>query len=306
MPYRLMPHDTSLQHMLRRIALEDLGAALATLETPRLVAPSGIHDIRKRIKKLRALLRLVRPGFPDFAQENAALRMAGQSLASRRDADVRLATYDALFGAHAGLAPLRARLVADGSDATDMPADAGLILGALRHRAQHWHLTGRDRDILTKALTQTRRNAQKTMAVATKSRSVQAMHDWRKCAKTHWYQARLLSPIWPEAMAPVIATAERLTEDLGDHHDLAVLADYAAALPKGLIDKPAAAHFTQVIDAARTALETRIFPDGHRQFAGDPQAMARLWVRWWRLWQDQAASAPDSPLSISATVSSTP
>jgi hypothetical protein len=73
-----------------------------------------------------------------------------------------------------------------------------------------------------------------------------------------------------------------------------------------LLTARAEALFNRKASAAQKDIEARVFPEGRRLFAGDPKEMARLWVRWWALWRDQAASAPDSPRSISATVSSTP
>ena len=57
------------------------------------------------------------------------------------------------------------------------------------------------------------------------------MHEWRKSVKTLWYQMRLVEPAAPSAIAPVIATLDRLGEALGDDHDLAVLVGRLAADP---------------------------------------------------------------------------
>ena len=52
-----------------------------------------------------------------------------------------------------------------------------------------------------------------------------AVHELRKRGKDLWYQVRLLRDAWP---AVLDATAEEIhdfTDKLGDHHDLAVLAE---------------------------------------------------------------------------------
>src|SRR5690606_10093987 len=57
-----------------------------------------IHQARKRCKKLRALLRLFRPGFPDiFQSENAGFRDAAKKLSRVRDADALRECYDTLM-----------------------------------------------------------------------------------------------------------------------------------------------------------------------------------------------------------------
>ncbi|MFY8146148.1 MAG: CHAD domain-containing protein [Rhodobacter sp.] len=305
MAYRFSPDDPSLQQALRRIADEELRAALAVLDDTGL-PPQAVHDVRKRAKKLRGLLRLLQGSFPDHARENAALRDAGRLLALRRDAEVRLATLDWLFpDTPQALMPLR-RLLEQDRDAPPAPshhAEAVEILRALHSRVRGWTLTGKDHRILVKGLARTRRRAAQAMEDAARSPGFDAIHDWRKRAKDFWYQTRLLAPIWPEAMGPLALAAEDLTERLGLHHDIAVLQGH---LPPGLLDSAAEALFHRKVIAAQQEIEARVFPEGNRLFAGDPEAMAQLWGRWWLLWRDQAASAPDSPRSISATVSPTP
>ena len=305
MAYRFSPDDPSLQQALRRIADEELRAALAVLDDTRLPA-QAVHDVRKRAKKLRGLLRLLQGSFPDHARENAALRDAGRLLALRRDAEVRLATLDWLFpDAPQALMPLR-RLLEQDRDAPPAPshhAEAVEILRALHSRVRGWTLTGKDHRILVKGLARTRRRAAQAMEDAARSPGFDAIHDWRKRAKDFWYQTRLLAPIWPEMMVPLTKSAENLTEALGVHHDIAVL---QARLPPDLLSGKAVALFNRRARAAQHDIEAQVFPEGSRLFAGDPEAMAQLWGRWWLLWRDQAASAPDSPRSISATVSPTP
>ncbi|MEY3309274.1 MAG: hypothetical protein RLZZ413_3312 [Pseudomonadota bacterium] len=305
MPYRFSPDDPSLQQALRRIADEELRAALTVLDSSGL-SPRGVHDVRKRAKKLRGLLRLLQGSFADHARENAVLRDAGRLLALRRDAEVRLATFDRLFpDSPPALEPLR-RLLSQERDAPHAPshqAEAVDLLRALHGRVHDWTLTGKDRRILVDGLARTRRRAARSMEEAARSPGFEAIHDWRKRAKDFWYQTRLLAPIWPEAMLPLAKAAEDLTEALGLHHDIAVLQGH---LPPDLLPAKAEALFNRTARAAQREIEAQVFGEGRRLFAGDPKAMAELWGRWWALWRDQAASAPDSPRSISATVSSTP
>ena len=79
-------------------------------------------------------------------------------------------------------------------------------------------------------------------------------------------------------MAPVATSASTLTEDLGLHHDYATLLVHAGSEDAdGLL--AARAH------AAQHAIEAHVFAQGHRLLAGDPAAVADLWVAWWRLWR---------------------
>src|SRR5215475_2007881 len=77
-----------------------------------------IHSIRKRCKKLRGLLRLVRPSLGDtYERENAYFRDVARALSPLRDVHVTLAAFDAVLAHSDGevergrFAPLRQRLM---------------------------------------------------------------------------------------------------------------------------------------------------------------------------------------------------
>ena len=86
MAYAITPQDASVEAALRRVAQEEARHALEMVRATGELGPR-VHEMRKRVKKLRGLLRLVRPVFPDAAAENAVLR----------DAVNKLAVADCLF-----------------------------------------------------------------------------------------------------------------------------------------------------------------------------------------------------------------
>jgi len=67
--------EPGLDHEIRRIALEQLDKGLSELDAADHDLHEAIHQVRKRAKKLRALLRLVRDEVSDtYDRENATLR----------------------------------------------------------------------------------------------------------------------------------------------------------------------------------------------------------------------------------------
>lgn len=291
MPFRLSRSDADLTATLRRLAAEELGATLA--HPDRADTPGMIHDSRKRVKKLRAALRLMRAGFPGGAAENAVLRDAARGIGALRDAEVLLATHDRLFP-DGGETPLRARLQARLAAARTDPAQAARLaafraaMAGVLARSAEWQVTGKDARILAEGLTRARARARLAMDRARRSGDDAAMHDWRKRIKDIWYQSRLFAPVWPEVLAPLTQAADDLGEALGHHHDLAVfratLGQIARALPGPL---PAALCLTADTRAAeaQTALADDAFALGARLLAGDPGAVAAQWVEWWQLWR---------------------
>ena len=55
--------------------------------------------------------------------------------------------------------------------------------------------------------------------------SAEHLHEWRKRVKDLWYQQQLLEALWPEVMKAQAKEAKKLSKQLGEDHDLAVLTD---------------------------------------------------------------------------------
>ena len=83
--------------------------ALGCIERPTCDPGEDVHAVRTTLKRLRALLRLVRPaiGRMAFERENARLRKAAQRLASSRDAQVARQTLAGLRRSFSPVAHLR-------------------------------------------------------------------------------------------------------------------------------------------------------------------------------------------------------
>lgn len=233
MAYRL-DLDEPLGAELRRVAAEQLGRAIAGLEaaTPR-KRPAAVHDARKRVKKTRALLRLMRPGLARdvYQDEQDALRAAGRLLSGTRDADVLGETVDGLAERFAGRMPassfngLRRAVTARARSeiATDHSAEAIAALRAIAARAAVWPLEDCDAKALRKGAVRVQKAGAKRYAAARRAEAGVALHELRKRVKDRWYHERLLRDGWPAVGKAYAGEADRLGELLGDEHDLAVL-----------------------------------------------------------------------------------
>lgn len=285
MAYAFDQDDAALQDSLRRIASDELGQATALFS--QVDQPQAVHAIRKNLKKTRALLRLVRSGFAGQPEEDAALRAIGLALATRRDAAVRLNTLHRLLPEPPkALQPLHDHLATVTGPAATLPPDIPDALRAIRKRARKWSLDGKDATILKQGLAATRHKAiRAAKAARAEPGSGPLFHDWRKHVQHHWFHARLFLPCWPEVFAPIVTTADQLAEMLGDHHDLCLFASHVAGLPTSVL--PAHGHrlLKQKIKRDCAGIEAIAFPLSARLFAGDPEAMAELWVDWRAVWR---------------------
>src|SRR5579862_1243587 len=107
---------------LKRMASEQLDLAIEQLSQTNGAGPpeEAVHETRKAIKRLRTMLRLLEGahGKAAVASETAALREVAAQLSGARDAEVMLATLDALVERHPrklqrkGVRQLRGWLVA--------------------------------------------------------------------------------------------------------------------------------------------------------------------------------------------------
>jgi CHAD domain-containing protein len=235
--------DEEIAASVRRAAREQLGGAAAGLADGAANDGGGaVHDARKRLKKSRALLRLVRPGMPAarFRGENRALRDRGRLLSGARDADALIETVDRVAERAAGristaaLDALRAEFVAHAASERETRAgleDHAAGARALDARVADWPLERCDSATLVAGLTRSYARGRDAFRRGDRDPSTENLHAWRKRVKDLWYQQRLLRPAWPGMLKSQAAEAKRLSKMLGLDHDLAVLDDAIGARP---------------------------------------------------------------------------
>ena len=87
MPYRFKPAE-AVSEAVKRIVSEEIESSVEGLASP---SPENrdraVHQARKSIKKIRGLLRLLRPRLgATFRRENKRFRRLGRDLSQLRDA----------------------------------------------------------------------------------------------------------------------------------------------------------------------------------------------------------------------------
>lgn len=303
MAYRLDPAE-SLGESLRRAGCEQLDGALELLGEDGPPSPQAIHGARKGLKKARSLLRLAAPalGKRVVRRENAALREAGRLLSGTRDADVLVQTIGKLADRFAGEVPaptfdaLRtaaAARAAEGraGDATVPAEEARALIAGARERAREWPLDDVRPRAIVEGLGRGYGRGREALANARRVRGEdpEVVHAWRKRVKDLWYHQRLLAPIWPDVVGAQAEAAHRLSELLGDDHDLAVLRDRVRAgdLAVEVDDDPIAA----LADRRRAELAADALRLGDRIYAESPRRFERRMRAYLRAWQDERAAS---------------
>jgi CHAD domain len=292
MAYRLKL-KTTLALEVRRIGLEQIDIARSALARGDDRA-AAVHDARRCLKRLRAMLRLVRPALGEtwFKRSNRQLAGLGQRLSQSRDLDVMVVTLSKLENGSGGLAKdvaerLR-RAVARGrnlANGTARPASDRILGGALQ-RAERLFAPERLRGLalvhVAAGLEQSYRKARRTFRKAYQAESDEAFHSWRKATQAHWRHMQLLGRGWPESIGARAAEAKELSRLLGEDHDLSVLLTFAqkngatglAATDLDTLRASCLKGQRQIRNVARLHAE--------RLFADRPRQLTKRILRYWK------------------------
>lgn len=289
MSFQWSRNDPSAGEGFVRIAREQIGKAIRAAENSGQPPEKRVHEARRRCKKLRALLRLVRPDFPHYSTENAFVRDASRSLAGARDERVARQTYDDLMKSAGRPVPPREE------EPTDPEAEAAALasfatqMRELQARTTHWPSNRIALGTLAAGLRDNYRRGRETRRIAELRRTDETFHEWRKYTKYHWNQLRLLEACARDILPSVHSSAGELAELLGLHHDLAVLGHILATSP-GEITADVDVDFAQEAIARRQReLEVRIETLGRQLFAEKPKALKARFAAYLRSWHKAAA-----------------
>jgi CHAD domain-containing protein len=300
----------SISKAIRRLSRERLEHALECLKDCE--HAKAIHCARKDIKKVRAVLRLVRTGIAKkkFYRLTKLLREAATRLAAPRDAYIKAKTLRDLARHFKGQltpgavrhvrAELRTHLDEEmkrfGKEKTSRAVER--ILLRVAKELERLDASGKGWKALSPGVKRTYTQGQRAYQTVLKDSSPENFHEWRKRAKDLWYQVTLLHPVWPEQMDATASELETLGEYLGDDHDLVVLqqaveehcADSNAReleILNGMIEQRHREFCT-----AALALGARFYAEKSSMFC---KRMAVYWRTWRREKKAIARSADPTP-----------
>jgi inorganic pyrophosphatase/CHAD domain-containing protein len=293
---------------VRRIIRKQMGKALEALGADPPLSDEAVHDVRKRLKKARAAMRLVRKALGPCAydQENACFRDLARPLTEVRDAKVLVDTLDRLAEHSSERVDPRAldclrgallahrrevrRRVLEGGDTVRLVKEA---LEAARERLQEWRVGRRDWSVLGDGLGRVYRSGRAAFAAAQEDPSVENLHEWRKQTKYLWHQLQLLQPVWPALLEALADQAHTLGDYLGDDHDLAVLRQKLQEESDRFSDRGAGDTIRALIDSRRAELQKQAQGLGRRLYEEKPKEFLDRVKKYWRTWRSEAPAAAE-------------
>jgi hypothetical protein len=229
MAYRLKSKQ-ALAKQLARILQDQCDRAVEAMS----IAPvegAAVRDTRKRVKKIRAVVHLLRaPLGNHYSRLDAALRSVGHQLAAARDADAAMECIDAVHRRCPSL--VTAAIVAAvkrGLVTEERRAPSHVKPDRLRHDLKHLsHTVPRRVRRVARAsafhdgIADGYARARKAMRRVVIEPEDAGFHRWRRRVKDHWYQLRLLEALHPPVRIRV-RRLKRLETLLGDDHNLVLL-----------------------------------------------------------------------------------
>jgi CHAD domain-containing protein len=290
MAYRLNTTEP-VETEVRRVVREQVDKALAEIRDDQLGQPETIHQVRKRCKKIRAVLRLVRGSLSDpdtYAFENACFRDAARSLSALRDTEALIEACDKLLknsqedGKQERFASIRQELVRAREQLAQqtqqledkLTAFSQKITGA-RRRLIHWKLNADGPQAVEYGLKRAYRRGRRAMDRAYRNPSGQNFHEWRKRVKYHWYHCRLLRDLWTPVIKARIAQLDELATLLGDYHDLDVLRPRIQSLHRQTAATKTKQRFLRMIEERQNEIRSQARHYGNKIFAEKPKHLCR-------------------------------
>jgi hypothetical protein len=272
--------DETVPEAVQRITDEQVERAVSALEQAGGDGlDAAVHDCRKRAKKLRGLLRLVRPALGKaYGQANESFRDAGRELSGLRDAQAALATFDGLIVAspdrlpeggvgavRAGIAALAEEAARAGDGRLRAECAADLFRAGRRHvaraelNAEGWAAVG-------PGVEMTYRAGRRALADARRDTEPTVMH-------------------------------HNLSDALGDAHDLVVITDHLRASPDRFGGDAQIRAICELADTRRAELERRAMSLGARLYAEKPSRYADRMGAYWHLWHETGDEKPAGGLA---------
>ncbi len=264
--------------------------ARRALADPELTDAEVVHEVRKALKRWRALLRLLaRPLGEQADLMRTEARELMRALSGARDAQSAL---DALHGLRKTDIPfspksmetIRQRLtdIRDAAEETSftktMRDRISRYLDYATLSLDRWPLKAIDFDTVADALTSTYRRARQLLPDSWPSAEPEHLHDLRRRVVEHRHQMDLIEHLWPRLGKVWAEEAQRLRDRLGACQDLAVLSNFTA--PHQPL-APWRSRLAPVIEVRRAAhLKTAARLAG-RLFAEKPKAFRRRIAALW-------------------------
>jgi CHAD domain-containing protein len=288
----------SVRAAIKRVTRRRIERATALLErAPAAKVNAGIHEARKQIRRVRALLKLIRldSGRKPTARANTLLQNVARALSAVRDGRVLLATARELHASgaigHQSFSRLRIALETrcERAQAELFSAQGQKRLTSSLRKSRklvtRGASVGRGWKALDIGLHRTYRAGRAAAAAIAIRQSDEVLHEARKRAKDLLYVLDFLQALQPRSMRAAAAMAGQFTELLGVDHDLAVFQQALRRELKGLIRPAERVRLNRILAGRRKSLQLQAHAVGLRLYPESADDFVRRIHGFWKHWR---------------------
>ncbi len=295
MAYELKPRKPA-DAELSRIVTKEFQKAREELDggTPIPNTDEAVHEARKSVKKIRAVLRLLQADLgKNYHIQNQRLRDIAHQLSVLRDAEAMAEIFNALRAHYprivtSSISTMVRRGFLRRKRATTARVHPDRVLPrAARALSQSANATTRQirrvagRAAISAGVLRGYRRARKAMADAHAQPNDAQFHVWRRRVKDHAYHVRLLEGLSARALTRA-RRLKRLETWLGDDHNLALMRATILEAPPRFGDARATAVVLGCVAKYQAMLRRRALKLGDRLFTTRPRVFRDSIDRWLR------------------------
>lgn len=301
MSYQLKRKESLLQG-IKRIVIEQTDKAIDELTNAEEIGiGEAVHQVRKRFKKNRAVIRLVRYslGEKTFERENKYFRDLGRELAGLRDGEVTIETLDNLSTHFSDLVQpesftnIRRELRVDYRQEYQSTVNNDVLtsvkheLKNVRERVDSWKLKSDRWTAIDRSFKRVYKRGYQDLRQAKAEPTAENLHEWRKRVKYLRYQLKILSPMWSDLIEQWIDLTHDLTDYLGEDHDLAVLKEFVVSQPERFDSQSNKELLISLCDRRQQQLQLAAIDLGEKIYTEKPKRFSNRFGNYWQIWRKQ-------------------
>jgi len=282
----------SVSNEVRRIVLRQLDLAaseLVSVGDPE--SDEAVHDARRRVKKIRAIIRLIRPVLAKPFRSDPDLRRVSKMLAPVADGKGVIDTLNELLHRYRKQLPrktaaaIRSDLIAREKQIDRKAADDGVLQRAKktlrqeRERVKRWKLSEDGFRAIAPGLKDSVRRARDGMVTAWLHPTASSHHTWRRYVKNHWFHVRLLQGRCNGGLQPYQHQLEALDGVLGEYHNLVLL--HEVLVSDSTLSRREVARCLRIVERYQRALRRNAQVLGMRIYDEKPRRFVRRVKNLW-------------------------
>ena len=279
---------------VRRIVLRQLEVAISELHAvgdPE--SDEAVHDARRRVKKIRAIIRLVRPVLDKtYRAVDRDLREVSRMLAPVADGQGVIETLNAIAHRYRRALPpgtieaARAGLIRRSRRTDEQARVRGVVhiaadtLRGEQERITQWHVAGDGFRAISPGLHESYRRARHMMIVAWSRPTAAHYHRWRRFVKDHWFHVRLLESRCGHDLLTYERRLEALDGVLGEYHNVILLRE--VLVTDRFVSREETARCLRVVAQYQRVLRRHAEALGLRVYSERPRRFVRRVRTLWR------------------------